>query len=81
MLLEFCIYEKYIGANALKKVHMCMHGYGREAAECFFCTMVVNGLTHYTRECKNAILRVTTIMLHLCNKFTARLLENKVSYK
>ena len=37
-------------------------------------------LTHYTRECVNAIFRVTTIMLRLCNKFTAKLLENKASY-
>ena len=37
-------------------------------------------LTHYTQECVNTIFRVTTIMLRLCNKFIARLLENEASY-
>ena len=49
----------------------------------FFCdgvTVYFNYLTHYTRKCKNAIFRVMMIMLHLCNQFTAKLLENKAPY-
>ena len=48
-----------------------------EEISCPLCSI----LTLYTRECINAIFRVTTIMLRLCNKFTAKLLENKASYK
>ena len=43
LAIEFCIYEKYVRANALKTVHIILHGYGREAAECFL-HYAVNGL-------------------------------------